>query len=119
MYDKAFTEMTALETPIVHTDRKHAFHLYAIRLNLDRLTIDRARFIEELRARNIGSSVHFVPVHMQPFYREKYGYRADDLPRTRALYDQIVSLPLFPKMSDEDVGDVIGAVEQIVEANRA
>jgi len=119
MYDDAFTETAAIKTPIVHTDRKHAFHLYVIRLNLDCLRIDRARFIEELRARNIGSSVHFVPVHMQPFYREKYGYRTGDLPRTSALYDQIVSLPLFPRMSDEDVWDVIAAVNQIVEANRA
>ncbi len=113
-YDKAFAGMPEMETPIVHKDRKHAYHLYVIRLNLDRLTIDRAQFIEELRARNIGSSVHFVPVHMHPFYKERYGYNSGDFSTTESLYQQIISLPLFPRMTNQDMDDVIAAVKDIV-----
>ena len=85
-----------------------------IRLNLDRLTIDRSRFIEELRVRNIGASVHFIPVHLHPYYRDKYGYSPDDYPVAYREYQRLVSLPLYPRMSNEDVRDVIEAVREIV-----
>jgi dTDP-4-amino-4,6-dideoxygalactose transaminase len=118
MYDEAFAGLDTLETPLTHSDRNHAYHLYAIRLNLHELTIDRAEFINQLKERNIGASVHFIPVHLHPFYRDHFGYRRGDLPRAEAIYDSILSLPLYPSMSTEDVHDVIEVVHYICLANR-
>jgi dTDP-4-amino-4,6-dideoxygalactose transaminase len=118
LYDEAFADLSEVETPVVHSDRNHVYHLYVIRLELDRLAIDRAQFIEALKARNIGASVHFIPVHLHPFYQERSGYRRGDLPRAEAIYDRIVSLPLYPRMTEADVYDVIQAVRHIVTTNR-
>jgi len=114
-YNGAFGELDALEVPFVREHVEPAWQLYVLRLKLDRLQIDRARFIEELRARNIGASVHFIPVHLHSYYREKYGYRPEDFPVANAEYQRIVSLPLSPRLSDQDVNDVIEAVSDIVD----
>jgi dTDP-4-amino-4,6-dideoxygalactose transaminase len=79
-------------------------------MDLDRLTIDRAQFIELLKAQNIGCSVHFIPLHLHPFYRDTYGYAPDDFPVARATYERVVSLPLHTRMTDADAADVIDAV---------
>ena len=118
LYSEAFADMPEIELPVVHPDRKHAWHLYVVRLALERLTVDRAQFIEELRARNIGTSVHFIPVHLQPYYQERFGYRLGDLKHAESLYERIVSLPLYPGMNDEDVEYVIHAVRDVISANR-
>jgi dTDP-4-amino-4,6-dideoxygalactose transaminase len=118
MYDEAFAGLDTLETPITHSDRNHVYHLYAIRLNLERLTIDRGEFINQLRELKVGASVHFIPVHLHPFYRDRFGYRPGDLPRAEAIYDSILSLPLYPSMSARDVTDVIEAVHHISSTNR-
>jgi len=118
MYSEAFSEVPEIEMPLIHEDRKHAWHLYVIKLALERLKIDRAEFIEELRAQNIGTSVHFIPVHLHPYYREKFGYQRGDLKQAEYLYDRIVSLPLYPAMTEDDVHDVIRAVRNILSSNR-
>jgi dTDP-4-amino-4,6-dideoxygalactose transaminase len=118
LYDEAFADLQEVATPVVHFDRNHVYHLYVIRLVLERLAIDRAQFIEALKMHNIGTSVHFIPVHLHPFYREHFGYRRGDLPKSEAMYDRIVSLPLYPLMSEADVDDVARAVCYIVSANR-
>jgi dTDP-4-amino-4,6-dideoxygalactose transaminase len=119
LYDAAFADLQEVETPVVHSDRDHVYHLYVIRLALDRLAIDRAQFIEALKAHNIGASVHFIPVHLHPFYQERFGYRRGALPQAEAMYDRILSLPLYPCMAETDVGDVIQAVRHIVTVNRS
>ncbi len=113
-YDQAFAGVPQIKPPVIRSDRSHIYHLYVIRLDLERLTIDRAEFIEALKSSNIGASVHFIPVHLQPYYRERFGYRRGDLPQAEAIYDRIVSLPLYPAMSEADVQDVIQVVRQIV-----
>jgi dTDP-4-amino-4,6-dideoxygalactose transaminase len=118
LYDQAFADLPEVETPVVRSDRNHVYHLYVIRLQLDRLAIDRAQFIEALKAQDIGTSVHFIPVHLHPFYQERFGYRRGDLPQAEAIYDRIVSLPLYPRMTEADVVDVIQAVRHIVTTNR-
>jgi dTDP-4-amino-4,6-dideoxygalactose transaminase len=118
LYDQAFADLPEIETPITHSDRSHIYHIYVIRLNLERLTIDRAQFIEELKALNIGASVHFIPVHLHPFYRETFGYRPGDYPVAERLYARIVSLPLFPRMTEDDVQDVVNAVRKVVSEHR-
>ena len=118
MYSEAFDAIPEIQTPVVNADVRHAWHLYVIRLDLERLTIDRAQFIEAMRAENIGTSVHFIPVHLHPYYRRTYGYKRGDFPHAERMYDRIVSLPLYPKMTEEDVGDVIAAVRRTVSRHR-
>jgi dTDP-4-amino-4,6-dideoxygalactose transaminase len=114
LYDEAFAEMPEIRTPCVNPDVGHAWHLYVIQLDLERLTIDRAGFIEALRAENVGTSVHFIPVHLHPFYRQRFGCKLGDYPNAERIYAGIVSLPLYPKMSENDVLDVVAAVRRVV-----
>jgi len=114
-YNDAFSQYPYFETPPQHPDVDHAWHLYALRLNLDTLRIDRAQFIEELKARNIGSSVHFIPIHVHPYYAKKYGYKAGDFPVAYSNYMRLMSLPLHPRLDDQDVADVIEAVVDVAQ----
>lgn len=116
-YNQAFRAFVELETPTEHDWAGHAWHLYVLRLNSDRLAISRNQFISELQACNIGTSVHFIPIHLHSYYREKYGYSPEDFPVAYSHYQRIISLPCCPRMGDEDVEDVISAVTQIVGAH--
>jgi len=118
MYDAAFADLDIVKTPIRHSDRNHVFHLYPIRLNLESLKIDRGQFIDELKNMNIGTSVHFIPVHLHPFYAETFGYQRGDLPTAENVYDRILSLPLYPSMSEQDVFDVIESVHHLASTQR-
>lgn len=95
----------------------HSWHLYILRLNLDRLRIGRDEFIEELKKANIGVSVHFIPLHIHPYYRESYGYEPGDFPNAYRSFLRSISLPIYPKMTDEDVDSVIAAVGAISRAH--
>jgi dTDP-4-amino-4,6-dideoxygalactose transaminase len=117
-YTQAFSRFPELETPTVLPGIQHAWQLYILRLNPDRLSIDRAKFIEELKARNIGSSVHFIPLHLHPYYRDTYGYRPEDFPLALGEYRRAISLPIYSKMSGKDVNDVVEAVGDIVMKSR-
>lgn len=117
-YNVAFAGEEALQTPTERPEVAHAWHLYALRLRPGVLRIDRDRFIEELSARNIGASVHFIPIHIHPYYRDRYGYRPEDFPVALSNYERILSLPLNPGLSDQDVTDVIQAVLDVVKAFR-
>ena len=112
-YRAGFSTVEEVEAPPSRPDIEHAWHLYSLRLNLDRLTIDRSRFIEELRSRKIGTSVHFIPLHLQPYYRDRYELRPEDFPIATREYHRLISLPLHPGLSDEDVDDVIDAVTEV------
>ena len=90
--------------------RRMAWHLYPIRLDLAQLAIDRRTFIQELRSRNISAGVHFIPVHLLRYYREKYGFKPDDFPVAHREFQRLVTLPLNLRMTDRDVDDVIEAV---------
>jgi len=114
MYNQAFKDMPEIEIPFVKKDVEHSWHLYVIKLNLERLSIDRNQFIEALREKNIGCSVHFIPLHIHPYYQKTYGYRPEDYPVAYNVYQRIVSLPIYPKMTDEDVDRVISAVKEVV-----
>jgi dTDP-4-amino-4,6-dideoxygalactose transaminase len=117
-YNEAFSKFEELQIPVKRPEVEHAWHLYVIRLNLNCLKISRNQFIEELKVRNIGTSVHFIPVHLHPYYRDKYGYKPEDFPIAYREYQRIVSLPLYPKMTDQDVEDVIEAVTEVVQRFR-
>ena len=117
-YQAAFAGEEALELPVERPWVEHAWHLYVLRLRPATLRIGRDRFIEELGARNIGTSVHFIPIHVHPYYRDKYGYAADAFPVAYDSFQRMVSLPLNPRLTDQDVADVIEAVLDVVRAHR-
>ena len=111
-FQQAFAEMPELELPPDQSGVRHCWHLYILRLHLDRLTIDRAQFIEEMRRRGIGCSVHFIPIPLHPYYRSAFPMR-DPCARSLAEYPRLVSLPLYSAMTDEEAERVIGAVRDI------
>ena len=113
-YNAAFSALSQLQIPAEQSQSQHAWHLYMLRLNLEQLRFDRAQFFTELKRRNIGASVHFIPLHVHPYYRETYGYRPEDLPVAYREYQREISLPIYSKMSDDDVRDVIESVSQAV-----
>ena len=114
-YNAAFDAIEALQTPTERPNVESAWHLYVLRLNLERLKINRAAFIEQLKERQIGTSVHFIPVHIHPYYRDKYGWKPEDFPVTYEQYQRTVSLPLHPGLTDDEVLDVIAAVSDVCE----
>ncbi len=115
IYDKEFADLQEIQRPVCRPELQHAWHLYVIQLDLQRLRIHRKAFIEALRQKGIGTSVHFSPLHLHPVYRGKFGYKPDDFPNAAAAYERIISLPIYPKMMASDVSRVIDAVRSIVE----
>jgi dTDP-4-amino-4,6-dideoxygalactose transaminase len=117
-YQAAFEGEDTLKLPVERPWVEHAWHLYVLRLRPAALRIGRDRFIEEMAARNIGTSVHFIPIHLHPYYRDRYGYRAAAFPVAYDSFQRMTSLPLNPRLSDQDVADVIEAVLDVVRAYR-
>jgi len=117
-YDEAFAGVAELETPSTREGIRHAWHLYPLRLPDGSPAISRDDFVEELRSRQIGSSVHFIPLHVHPYYRSTYGYQSADLPVAFREYRREISLPIYSRMTDRDVQRVIDAVLATVELFR-
>ena len=115
-YDEAFADLPAVQPLGVRDEVSHAYHLYMIQLDLERLNVDRAQVFPALVAEGIGVNVHYIPVHFHPFYRKNFGTRPRLCPIAEAAYERLITLPLFPRMSDEDVEDVIMAVRKVTEA---
>lgn len=109
----------AIELPTVGDGVTSAHHLFPIRLHLDRLRIGRAEVIERLATLNIGTSVHFIPVHQHPYYRDKYKLSDEQFPVASSQFERLVSLPLNPRLTDSDVDDVVSAVRQVLDDGRA
>jgi dTDP-4-amino-4,6-dideoxygalactose transaminase len=115
MYNEAFSSIDAVELPqIANYTTNHSWHLYIIKINSEKLTIDRNRFIEELNNRNIGTSVHFIPLHLMSVYKNRFGYKEGDFPNAEKWFERIISLPLYSTMKDEDVVYVINSVKDII-----
>jgi perosamine synthetase len=116
MYDEAFAQMRAVDPVKQRGDSTCAYHLYVIQLELDRLRVGRKQVFDALRAEGIGVNVHYIPVHYHPYYRENLGTEEGLCPRAEAAYERILTLPVFPRMTDEDVRDVVEAVRKVVSA---
>ncbi|MEO8247697.1 MAG: DegT/DnrJ/EryC1/StrS aminotransferase family protein [Chloroflexota bacterium] len=117
-YDAAFGASSVVGLPPRRSGDRHAWHLYVIRLRLDELSIDRAEVIRRLGAAGIGASVHFIPLHLHPHYQRTYGYAAGDFPRAERLFEQSISLPIWPGMSPEEVDRVAASLLEICDAAR-
>ena len=113
-YEEAFAGLESIETPVCRPYVEPAWHLYPIRLDLAQLTVRRAEIFRALRAENIGINVHYIPVHLHPYYRDRFGYKVGEFPVAEDAYERLISLPMFHAMTDQDVDDVIQAVRKIV-----
>lgn len=112
-YNKAFVDLP-MNTPFVkRPEDTHAWHLYVLQLDLESINVNRDKFIELMLEQGIGTSVHFIPLHIQPYWRDKYDYQEDDFPIALDVFTRAVSLPVYPKMTDEDVTRVIEAVRTV------
>lgn len=112
-YTAAFADLETLECPAVPAHSESAWHLYILRLHLDLLPIGRDAFIERLKALGIGTSVHFIPLHLHSYYVAEYGYRPEDLPVAAEQFQRAVSLPLYSAMTNADVQRVIEVVTEV------
>ena len=118
LYRRALADVAELELPPERETCRHSWHLYMLRLNLEKLDIDRDEFIRDLRERKIGTSVHFIPIPLHPAYASYPGCAPDQCPRALGLYPRLVSLPLYPAMSEEQVEYVAASIKEIVWAAR-
>ena len=117
-YDRAFASLSTVRPLAVRADAQHAYHLYVVRLNLARLAADRATIFSALRREGIGVNVHYIPVHLHPFYRRRFGCGPGLCPIAEAAYEEILTLPMFPAMTVRDVQDVIEAMIKVSAAFR-
>ncbi|WNS75212.1 UDP-4-amino-4,6-dideoxy-N-acetyl-beta-L-altrosamine transaminase [Bacillus sp. DTU_2020_1000418_1_SI_GHA_SEK_038] len=113
-YNEAFQNIYQITSPFQNPEVDSSWHLYIIRLHLDKLTVGRKEVFEALQKQNIGVNVHYIPVHLLPYYHE-LGYEKGTLPNAEKLYEEIISLPLFPAMTEQDISDVITAVQRTIE----
>jgi dTDP-4-amino-4,6-dideoxygalactose transaminase len=118
LYNAGFKDVPEITAPYVQPEVQHAWHLYVIQLNLEQLGTSRNAFIELLKQENIGTSVHFIPLHLHPYYRDTFGYRPEDFPNASSVFERIVSLPIYPKMTDADIQRVIESVKMLVRQHR-
>ena len=92
----------------------HSYHLYVVKIDFSSLGIDRARFFEAMRQEGIGVNVHYIPVHLHPFFRERFGYQNGECPVAEDAYEHIISLPIFPAMTDKDISYVVRTICEVV-----
>ena len=119
LYRESLAEVEEIMLPQTQPNRNHSWHLFVIRLKLDRLQIDRDQFVAELARSGIATFVHWLPLHMHPYYRATYGYAPEDLPVARRVYLGMITLPLYPEMTEEQVRYVGDSIKDIITRNRA
>jgi len=113
-YGQALEDVPGIRLPVERSEATSAWHLYPIRLNLNKLSADREQIFQALRAENIGVNVHYIPVHLHPYYRDRFGYEGGEFPVAENAYERLISLPIFHGMSDQDVQDVVTAVRKVM-----
>ncbi|MCU1270545.1 MAG: UDP-4-keto-6-deoxy-N-acetylglucosamine 4-aminotransferase [Acidobacteriaceae bacterium] len=113
-YTEAMRALPGVLPPVVRNEVRPAWHLYPLRLELASLSATRAEIFQAIRAENIGVNVHYIPVHLHPYYRERFGYKHGDYPVAEAAYESLISLPMFHGMSDGDADDVLRAVGKVI-----
>ncbi len=118
IYNREFENIEEIEIPYVKKDVIHSWHLYVIQLDINNLKVDRDYIFKALREENIGVTVHYIPVHYHSYYQNKFGLKKGILPNVEWLYPKLLTIPIFPKMKDDDVYDVINALEKIIKYYR-
>jgi dTDP-4-amino-4,6-dideoxygalactose transaminase len=118
MYQEGFQDLPEVLCPQASSQVQHAWHLYVIQLDLDHLLIGRDEFIRQLQQAGVGCSVHFIPLHLHPYHRDAGGYRPEDFPVSSRVFQRIISLPLYSKMTEDEIHRVINTVRDLIKRNR-
>ncbi len=118
IYNKELIDIDEITIPFVKKNIKHSWHLYVIQIDLNKLKVDRDHIFRALREENIGVNVHYIPVHYHSYYKKKFGLKRGILPNVEWLFPRILTIPLFPRMSNDDVYDVINALEKVIKYYR-
>jgi dTDP-4-amino-4,6-dideoxygalactose transaminase len=113
-YNNEFKDMPVFIPSSVEPNTRHAYHLYTLLLDIDKLKMSRDEFLEEMTKRKIGVGVHYIALHLHPYYQKALGYKKGDFPNAEWISERTVSLPLSAKLGDEDVGDVVRAVDDLI-----
>ena len=114
IYTNQLSNISAINLPITKPENRNAWHLYVIQIKTEKLKINRDAFIDKLKEYNIGTSVHFIPLHRHPYYKNKFGYSPKEFPNSESIYKNSISLPIYPKMTASDVDYVIEAIKHLV-----
>ncbi len=117
-YSENLTNIPSIILPNSNKENRHSWHLYVIQIDPKYLNIGRDEFITKLKEYNIGTSVHFIPLHRHPYYKNKFGYSPKEFQNSETIYNTSISLPIYPKMTESDVDNVIQAVKHIAQANQ-
>ncbi len=112
-YNEAFYKVDFITCPYERENIDSCFHLYVVKVDFEKIGKSREKLMNELQNKNIGTQVHYIPVHLQPYYRKKFKYKINDYPKAEKYYEQCLSLPLYPKMTDDDTNYVIEQVKMI------
>ncbi|MBI5570619.1 MAG: UDP-4-amino-4,6-dideoxy-N-acetyl-beta-L-altrosamine transaminase [Desulfomonile tiedjei] len=112
-YALAFSSLPGLRLPQESAGTRSSYHLYVLQLPIDRLKGGRRAFFDALVEWKLGVNVHYIPIHLQPYYQRRFGYRRGDFPLAEGYYDRAITIPLYPKMTDEDVRYVIASVSDV------
>jgi len=113
-YNEAFRDIKEIIIPTERDYVKSAWHIYPIQLRLEKLKVDRKKIFEELRKKGLGVQVHYLPIHLQPFYRKKFGYKKGDFPIAESYYERAITLPLFPRMTSKEVNRAIKTIKKTI-----
>ncbi len=117
-YDKAFAGIDELIFPHVSENSKHAYHLYPLQIRFDTLKISKKEFFQKMKERNIFLQVHYVPVHLQPFYKNNFGFKAGDFPEAEIFYEREFSIPMYPTLLDEDIEYISKTIIELVKESK-
>ena len=117
-YDSVFNQNEFIKVPARLNDRESSYHLYSVQINTEALKISRADFIEELKKRGIGSSVHFIPLYRHPYYSKSYNLKTNNFPNSECVFPKLVSLPIWPGMAENQVDRVIETVISVLNYNK-
>jgi perosamine synthetase len=116
IYNDEFDDIPEVNPLTVNPEVSHAYHIYMIQVDTNQLRIDRSQVYKALIAEGIGVNVHYIPVHLHPYYQEYLGTGYGDCPVAEAVYQRLITLPIFPQMTNEDVFDVIKAINKVIKA---
>jgi perosamine synthetase len=112
-YMEELGEVSEIELPPIDPSRIHSWHLFPLKLNLQRLSLDRNEFMEKLKEAGVGCSIHWRPLHLHPYYRETYGWKPEDFPVASALWKRLISIPIFPAMKEAEVSHVVRVIKSL------
>lgn len=118
IYNRELADFDEITLPYVKSEIKHSWHLYILQLNLEKLKVDRDYIFNALREENIGVNVHYIPVHYHSYYQNKFGLKKGLLPKVEWLFPRLLTIPLFHKMNDNDVYDVVNSLEKVLKYYR-